>query len=530
MGGKDAPNRRFRGPGVLPGPRAGGYADQEQSADRGSGLVQGGRGRSGGARRPAFLKHAEPLPRGPLLPKQRGPDPSRRADRAFGRGAVPIGTAPVRAPDATAAVPISPAGHRRRSRRGTLKAIVLGAAALVGVTAVLAPSAGADRGPVVSPGPSTLGGFVKVRKGGFFADGRPWSAVGFNDYRLAAIPGGYVCDGNAGAVSDDELGALLDRAAASGATTIRTWFFQSSWDPDGDGSGDWSAFDRIARRRRCAWAPRRPGPCQSVGRLRERRAGQGSLLLRRRLPRATTPVRGLVSRLRDSGRRPLCRLARDRLLAADQRARGTDRRAPATRLRRPTRSPGSPPQPLPRSGRRSQPPDQPGNDGQRSMRHGRGRLPPCLLGGRRVRDPRLRRTRHGDEPGDADARRRVRTASPPGSTRAMRPASRSSPASSASPPTSTPRAGRPAASPPRPWRSGRRSSQARVAAMEAAGLDGYMVWQLDSREPLTAGADTYAVGPCDPVDTVIATSGGAEADRLAAAPGCGPEAAQGSAT
>ena len=37
----------------------------------------------------------------------------------------------------------------------------------------------------------------------------------------------------------------MDRAAASGATVIRTWFFQSFWDPDGDGSGDFSAFDRV---------------------------------------------------------------------------------------------------------------------------------------------------------------------------------------------------------------------------------------------------------------------------------------------
>jgi hypothetical protein len=93
--------------------------------------------------------------------------------------------------------------------------------------------------------PVGLGGVVKARHGGLTVDGAPWQAVGFNDYRLTAEPGGYVCDEGAGEVSGSELGAALDRARAAGATVVRTWFFQSSWDPDGDGSGDWSAFDRV---------------------------------------------------------------------------------------------------------------------------------------------------------------------------------------------------------------------------------------------------------------------------------------------
>lgn len=36
------------------------------------------------------------------------------------------------------------------------------------------------------------------------------------------------------------------------------------------------------------------------------------------------------------------------------------------------------------------------------------------------------------------------------------------------------------------------------------------MWQLDSRAPLEDDADTYAVGPCDPVEAVIAAAAGTQ--------------------
>ncbi len=528
MGGKDASNHRFRGSGGLPGPRAGGYTDHEQGTDRGSRLAPGGCGRSGGAGLPAFLKHAEPLPRGPLGPERRGPDPCRRTDRAFGRGAEPIGSAPVRTPVATAVAATFPAGRRRRSRRRTLKAVALGAAALIGVAAILAPSAGADRGPVAPSAPSALGGFVKVHKGGLFVDGQPWSAVGFNDYRLAAIPGGYVCDGNAGAVSDDQLGALLDRAAASGATTIRTWFFQSSWDPDGDGTGDWSAFDRIldaAAARGLRVVPvlaNQWSDCENGEPDKDLSFYAGGY----REPQHPYAVSYLdyaaqvAAHYADSHAIAYWQLvnepeapsagACDEAAAADAIAGFAAAGADAIRAVDPHH-----PISLGTTGS-----GQCGTAGADYLRASSA-VDVCEI---HVYD--------GPDTGTSPA-----TPMPGDATNGV--AARIDACNAAGKPivagelgfaADLDAGGQPTGSVTAQTLAQRAAFlQARVVAMDAAGLDGYMVWQLDSREPLTAGADAYAVGPCDPVDTVIAISGGAEANQLAAAPSCGPGVAPGSA-
>jgi hypothetical protein len=75
----------------------------------------------------------------------------------------------------------------------------------------------------------------------------PWQPVGYNQYRLTSAPGGYVCDGGYGEVSDAKLAAWLDQIRAAGATVVRTWFFQSQFDADGTGSGggSFAAFDRV---------------------------------------------------------------------------------------------------------------------------------------------------------------------------------------------------------------------------------------------------------------------------------------------
>ena len=68
---------------------------------------------------------------------------------------------------------------------------------------------------------------------------------------------------------------------------------------------------------------------------------------------------------------------------------------------------------------------------------------------------------------------------------------------------------------------------ARVEAMSQAGLDGFQVWQLDDSQPLSDGADTYAVGPCDPIDSVLRSAAG-DSTQPVAADGCGLPQEQGS--
>ena len=77
----------------------------------------------------------------------------------------------------------------------------------------------------------------------------PWRPVGYNQYRLTSAPGGYTCDGGYGDVSDEKLAAWLDQIRAAGATVVRTWFFQSQFDPDGTGpeAGNFNAFDRVVQ-------------------------------------------------------------------------------------------------------------------------------------------------------------------------------------------------------------------------------------------------------------------------------------------
>ncbi len=73
-------------------------------------------------------------------------------------------------------------------------------------------------------------------------DGQPWRAVGYNQYRLTSSPGGHVCDGGYGAVTDASLTTRLNQMQASGATVIRSWFFQSQY----QGSvNHWAPFDRV---------------------------------------------------------------------------------------------------------------------------------------------------------------------------------------------------------------------------------------------------------------------------------------------
>jgi mannan endo-1,4-beta-mannosidase len=181
------------------------------------------------------------------------PSPSLGARRSTPRsGARPLeprlsSGRPDRPDDAAVDRPDGPLVVRGRLSRGferrrrALAAFGLALAAIV-LTFYVAPSAGSS-----SQGFSDVGveGLVAAAGSGLVVDGQPFHAIGYNDYRLTSAPGGAICDGGYGAIDDDELGERLDRAAAAGATVVRTWFFQSTWDPDRDGSGDWEAFDRV---------------------------------------------------------------------------------------------------------------------------------------------------------------------------------------------------------------------------------------------------------------------------------------------
>ena len=102
-----------------------------------------------------------------------------------------------------------------------------------------APSAfTATPGPVVGlPGDSSSSLYVERTGSQLTLGGAPWRFVGFNDYQLTSMPGGFVCGR---AIDDATLDSMLADARADGATVIRTWFFQSYFQTSG-----WTAFDRV---------------------------------------------------------------------------------------------------------------------------------------------------------------------------------------------------------------------------------------------------------------------------------------------
>ena len=78
-------------------------------------------------------------------------------------------------------------------------------------------------------------------------DGSPWRFTGYDNYQLTSDPddNGYSCGAP---LSDQSLAATLLDAKNSGATVVRTWFFQSYYDLNSDGApiaGNWSAFNRV---------------------------------------------------------------------------------------------------------------------------------------------------------------------------------------------------------------------------------------------------------------------------------------------
>jgi hypothetical protein len=80
---------------------------------------------------------------------------------------------------------------------------------------------------------------------GVFLDGTtPWKAIGWNDYTLSNHP--VLGDQNCGnPMSSEDFGRQMDRIAATGATTVRVWFFQKYYQQVPGGQDPWRPFDRI---------------------------------------------------------------------------------------------------------------------------------------------------------------------------------------------------------------------------------------------------------------------------------------------
>jgi mannan endo-1,4-beta-mannosidase len=132
------------------------------------------------------------------------------------------------------------------SRVRTALAIAAGAT-LLGVALAGAPDADTSGVSVASAAtvsaPSTA--FVRRSASTLTLNGAPWRFVGFNDYQLTSQPGGFTCGRP---IDQSTLNAVLQDAKSSGASVVRTWFFQSYYDLNAKGQSitpTWSAFDRI---------------------------------------------------------------------------------------------------------------------------------------------------------------------------------------------------------------------------------------------------------------------------------------------
>lgn len=130
-----------------------------------------------------------------------------------------------------------------RSGRRALPSLVMGSLVL-GICLVLGVGGAAPlHGEPVATGAAEAG-FVTSAGGELWRDGRVWRPIGFNQYRLTSMPGGFVCDPGYGAISDASLAARLDQMKAAGANVVRTWFFQRYWQ-QGPAPNPWAPFDRL---------------------------------------------------------------------------------------------------------------------------------------------------------------------------------------------------------------------------------------------------------------------------------------------
>lgn len=142
------------------------------------------------------------------------------------------------------------AGRRPVARRATPRGpLVAGAILALAAMLALAPGAlgwGATGEIPAAAVPATAPAEVLTAAGSSLRAGpEDFVAAGFNDYRLSSLEGGYVCDEGRGALDGAAVAERLDRAQAAGATMIRTWYFQNYWDPGGSGDGDFASLERL---------------------------------------------------------------------------------------------------------------------------------------------------------------------------------------------------------------------------------------------------------------------------------------------
>ena len=397
-------------------------------------------------------------------------------------------------------------------RRRTLAGFGL-LVALVALAFQVAPSAGAEASGFSDKG---VEGLVTAQGAGLLAGGESWQAVGYNDYRLTSAPGGEVCDAGYGEIDDGELAERMDRAAEAGATVIRTWFFQASWDPDGDGSGDWEAFDRVitaAAERDLRVVPviaNHWGDCEAGGMSKTYDFYAGGY----REPHGADALSyleyagKLAERYAGSPAIAFWQLINEPEAGG---AEGCDETAAAQALagfagEATSVLKAADPEHLVSLGTIGG--GQCGTAGENYMAAHEA-VDVCEI---HVYD------HEGAETSPT-------TTLPGDSTNGV--AARISACEAAGKPMVAGEIGYAADLDTSGNQTGTVTDETlanradfmrtRVEAMQELGLDGFMVWQLDSREPLSDGADTYAIGPCDPVESVIASAG----QRAGADQSCG---------
>ena len=189
----------------------------------------------------------------PIAPDLEGADEPRRAEEK----AAPAEEKPGRAERRphSLALMLGRGKRRREPQRGTdsightypLEWIRQWGVAIPALVLAVLLTAIASSWATASPEPPYGGGepFISASGAHLMTGEQEWEPVGFNDYRLTSSEGGYVCDPSQGEVGEEQLGRRLDDIQASGGNVVRTWFFQPGWDADGSGSGDWGAFDRV---------------------------------------------------------------------------------------------------------------------------------------------------------------------------------------------------------------------------------------------------------------------------------------------
>lgn len=118
-----------------------------------------------------------------------------------------------------------------------------GRRAIVGLLSIATAAATLGNGTAVAHAAS---GYVSAQGTRLTLDGQPFSADGFNDYRVMSVSySTYTCGGEyADGVVDSELQDMQN----AGATVLRTWFYQAyAVDPSTGQIGYWAPFDRVLR-------------------------------------------------------------------------------------------------------------------------------------------------------------------------------------------------------------------------------------------------------------------------------------------